>query len=226
MVALLKAKERELGPYASEEVQMQAILGVLSSYADGGKTESAPAPTPTPASSSVPADKMENFHGVKSTVESVFERKDWKYKTSTIKEGLEKYSIRFSADNWRAGIEMQVFVGADPSYCTISAVIPDRCDKLFEYNLCTLLSEINYKIRYGVFKYNESDGEITVKHTMLTDFGLNADDFEFMFRRILNTADDDDFSLRIHKCVVGRFSESERQKIINKVSALIKDLAG
>ncbi len=226
LISLLRAKERELGPYASDEAQTRAALEVLTAYTKGEAPAPAPAPAPTPtptprSSSSGSGDLRE----VEAVIESVFARKQWKYRKSELKDGLDLYTLGFNVDNWRAGIQMKVYVGADPAHCLIVAAIPDHCEKLYEYNLCTLLASINRKIRYGDFKYDESDGEITLEHCLYTGKGLNPDTFELMFRLVLNTADSDTYAPMIRRCAIGKFDESERQDIINRVSSLIKDLS-
>ena len=69
-------------------------------------------------------------------------------------------------------LRIRIHVEADPDVCRIDAVLPISADSTYEYPLCKVLAKENFAKRFGSFKYDERDGEITYecfqlgKHTV------------------------------------------------------------
>ncbi len=239
LVSILRAKERELGPYASDAAQDAAIVEVLKNFtAGGGVAASTPtpasvpasAPAPTPASSSsesevnITDEQRANLAATRKAIETGFEKKHWKYQVKVLREDYIKYTLSFNADNWRAGIDMVVYAETNPDCCSIRAYLPIRGESVYEYSLCSALAKFNYSLRYGAFQYDEKTGEIFYKYNIRTENGLNPDHFIRMFNIVLSTADDEDYAPTIQKYAVGRFTREEISEMTKRLNDLIKDI--
>ncbi len=222
IVERLRAKERELGPYASDAAQEAAIVEILKTLTGSSSSSSS---SSSSGEEIVLTDKQKaTLAATQAAIEEGFARKNWKYKTNVLRADYVKYTLSFNADNWTAGIDMVVYAETDPDCCSIKAIIPVRGEKIYEYNICTLLAKFNQKLRYGAFQYDERDGEITFEYNIQTERGLDPDVFIRMFSIVLSTADDDDYSPIIRKYSVGRFTREEISEITGRLNRLIKDI--
>lgn len=102
--------------------------------------------------------------------------------------------------------------------------LPISADSIYEYPLCKVLAKENFAERFGSFKYDERDGEITYEYGFLARHGILKDDLETYFHAVVCSAitcyDD------IRKYCVGRFKGKEVNEILKKVNDLVSDISG
>ncbi len=161
-------------------------------------------------------DYMENA----VTVKEFLDENDWDYSTSELQSDLVLYELSLGAHNIK--LQIKIFVGANPNSCRINVILPITADATYEYPLCKLLAKENLTKRFGSFKYDERDGEITYEHSFLTRHGIFKDDFTSYFQAVLGSvvSSYDD----IRKCCVGRFKDEELNEILKKVHDLVSDI--
>ena len=218
-IQMLRAKRDELGDDASEVEIIEAIKSCLEEFAgpedgedDGEEDE--------PEESKLTEEQKLYMADATATVKKFLDDNEWHYNLRTIRDGLVVYELGFTVKG--TNLRLRIYVEADPDVCRIDAILPINADAIYEYPLCKLLTKINYSKRFGSFRYDERDGEISYEYSFLSKHGINIDELDIYFHAIINTAADS-YSV-IRKCCVGRFSGEEKTEILNKLNDLVNDI--
>ena len=216
VIAALRRKRDELGEDASESEVMSAVHSCLMaqlSSALGGIADDKPV---------VLSDKdKEYMENATAVVKKFLDENHWHYGIRELRNDLVLYELGFSIKS--VNLRIRIHVEADPDVCRIDAVLPISADSTYEYPLCKVLAKENFAKRFGSFKYDERDGEITYEYSFLARHGILKDDLETYFHAVVGSAiscyDD------IRRCCVGRFKGKEVNEILKKVNALVSDIS-
>ena len=217
VIIALRAKRDELGEDASEAEMMSAVRECLMARltgAMGGNDDD---------SAVVLSEKDKAYmENATSVVKAFLDENHWHYGIHELRKDLVLYELGFGVKG--VNLRIRIHVEADPDVCRIDAVLPISADSTYEYPLCKMLAKENYARRFGSFKYDERDGEITYEYSFLARHGILKDDLETYFHAVVRSAiscyDD------IRKCCVGRFKGKEVDEILQKVNDLISDING
>lgn len=216
VITALRAKSQELGEDASESEVLAAVqsclLAQLSSAISGADDED-------PV---VLDDNGKEYMGsATSTVKEFLDENNWHYSTRELRSDLILYELGFAIKG--VSLRVRIHVEANPNACRIDAVLPISADSTYEYPLCKVLAKENFPKRFGSFKYDERDGEITYEYSFLARHGIFKDDLDTYFHAVVSSAVS--CYNEIRKCCVGRFKGKEVTDILKKVNDLVSEIS-
>ena len=210
-----------------EETALELVQQLLESMSGKNSSGDADAAAAAPESSSSDdeivlsdEDKLTLAENV-ATIKEYLDSKDYHYSTRSSRPDVVNFEMGLTIEN--VTYRIKVTAETDPNVCRIAAILPIAADPLYVYPLCLAMAKINYRKRYGAFKYDERDGEISYEYSFRAGHGINLDDLHIYFRAVVNTASDGYAIIR--KNCVGRFKGAEIDEILEKIKALAKDLA-
>lgn len=216
IITALKAKRDELGDGASEKDIAEAIQSCLMEHlseALGGNGSDDPI--------ILSEENRAYMDATTAIVKEFLDDNNWHYGTREIRSDLVLYELGFGVHN--VNLRVRIHVEANPNVCRIDAVLPISADAIYEYPLCKVLANENYARRFGSFKYDERDGEITYEYSFLARHGIHKDDLETYFHAVVASAASAYDEIR--KCCVGRFKGKEVNEILKKVNDLVSDIS-
>ena len=157
---------------------------------------------------------------VANTVRRHLDMHDWSYQTQHPRADVILFDMGCHSDDVQ--LRIKIFVEAQPNVCRISVILPTSADVINQYPLCKLIANLNYPLRFGCFKYDERDGELSFEYSTLTNNGLTDEDLDQYMRACIHTAMES--CQKIRKYAVGRFKRSEKAELKRKIRALLEDI--
>lgn len=154
------------------------------------------------------------------TVEEYLDSRGWHYDLRHIGSDMIAYNLDFRVAD--ISLRTRIIVEADPNVCRIEAVLPFTADITYEYPLCKVLADKNEKKRYGSFKYDDEDGEISYEYTIRAENGIDKEDLRFYIHIVVGTAAEE--CKDIQRYSLGKFKSEEKSEIANKINSLLKDI--
>lgn len=213
VIAALRAKSAELGDDASENDITEAIRSCLTEYLSDTLEDGEPV--------SLSEESMERLKCARATVEEFLNDNKWHYSTREVRSDIVLYELYFVVNN--ISLRVRIHVETDPDVCQINAVFPVSADATYEYPVCRALVNENYRKRFGSFKYDERDGEISFEYSFITRRGIDKEDLGIYFNTVMGSAVSGYENIR--KCCIGRFKNDEVTEMLKKINALVSDIS-
>ena len=225
LVKILEAKSRELGPYADEETESQILNDILQNALKGTMDdvlEDQDEEEESSSDSDIVLDENEKAYmrEAKKTVRNFMDACKFHYDTEELRPDLYRFSMGGTIDDVR--LRVRITVETNPRVCRVDAVLPFSGEDTYAYPLCTLLCKLNYNLRFGVFKYDERDGELLFEYSFRTVKGIDSDTLATIFHTVTNTAAKHCAEIRQYS--VGRFKSGMVSEINDKVNKLVQDI--
>ena len=222
IVQELKELREELGEDASEEEVEEEIEEIMqryvAEYLERMEEKETEEETPDDGLSEEDRKYMEDATG---TVREFLDAHQWNYGERAVAQGVRVFEMGFSMKN--ATLNIRIFIETDPKVCRIVVGLPVKADPIYEYLLCKAMATENYTRRFGGFKYDERDGEMTYEYTFLALHGIAPDELDIYFNAVMSSASGGYDAIR--KCCVGRFKKKEIGEILEKINDLVNDIS-
>lgn len=215
LIVSLRAKSAELGDDPSDEEVAEAVHACIMEHLGRAFQPGDDVPF------ALDEEDTEYMEKAGEVVKDFLEENDWHYTTREPRPDLTLYELAFGVRG--INLRVRIHVETAPRVCRIEAVLPISADATYEYPLCKALASQNYPRRFGSFKYDERDGEITYEHSFITRDGICKEDFGTYFHAVIHAAISGYNDIR--KCCVGRFKGRELSDILKKVNDLVSDLS-
>ena len=210
IIAAIRAKRDELGDDASEGDIAEAFMSCIM---DHNGINSRPA---------VLSEESRNYmEKATAAVKEFLDSNNWHYGTTKLREDIVLFEFALGTNNVR--LRMRIHIEENPNVCRIDAILPILADATYEYPLCKKLASENYMKRFGSFKYDEQDGEISYEYSFLAHPDNLKDDLDTYFHAVTGTASScyDD----IRKYCAGRFKSKEVSDIVKKANDLVREIS-
>ena len=224
LIIALRAKKMELTEDATDQDIAEAIQECLMenfsetlNYHDEDDEETAEEEYQPMFSD----DDQEYLEMSSNTVKEFLDSNHWGYNAYMTNEHLVLYEFTLNIDH--AHIWMRIFIEANPNVCRINATLPIAADAVYEYPLCKLLAKENYNKRFGSFKYDERDGEVSYEHSFFAHNGIQAEELAVYFHAVLESAASAYDIIR--RYCVGKFKKEEVHQMLKNAESLIKDIS-
>ena len=117
---------------------------------------------------------------------------------------------------------VRIYLEADINNVRIQILMPFSGEKEYELIICQEIVERNYPYRYGSFKYDHTDQEISYEISWSINGGVNTEDLELYYRAAMQTTLDG-YS-KIRKVAIGKLSPEKNASIFKGIKRLIKAL--
>ena len=151
------------------------------------------------------------FEGIKSFVD------EHEWHTSVVDKENRVIVMGFSMKN--AAFKVLVRVDAEAESATINAALPISCLSEYRFLIDNKLSRINETLRYGAFRLDEDDGEITYRLTYsIAGQKFNSKMFGNYLDCCLITPDIN--YKKIVKYATGALSRDEKVEVLGKLKSL------
>ena len=213
LIALLKARECELGEDISDEIAAEAIKECFSAYLAEKVTHCSD-------KSELSEEEIAHKNRVFAVVKEYFDEERMWYSADSLQKGIEciEMGVRFVGGN----LKIKIFVEARPKVCRIDVIYPVNADPEFDYVLCRKIADENYPRRFGALQYDARDGEVSYRYSFPTHQAFSKADFEEVFKLVMSAARGSYKAVR--RCCVGLFKPSERHSIIEKAEKMIETI--
>lgn len=151
------------------------------------------------------------FEGIKSFVD------EHEWHTSVVDKENRVIVMGFSMKN--AAFKVLVRVDAEAESATINATLPISCLSEYRFLMDSKLSRLNEPLRYGAFRLDEDDGEITYRLTYsIAGQEFNSKMFDNYLDCCLITPDIN--YKKIVKYATGALSRDEKVEVLGKLKSL------
>lgn len=221
LLIALQAKRRELKDDATDQDIAEAIQTCLMENFSGTLDEEEDEETMEEENEPFLSDEdMEYLEISSDAVNKFLDSNHWSYATHMPRENLILYEFGLNVNHARMG--MKILIEANPHVCRINAVLPIAADSIYEYPLCQLLTNENYNKRFGSFKYDARDGEVSYEHSFFAPNGVQTEELAVYFRAVLESATSAYDIIR--RYCVGKFRKEEIDEILKKTKSLLKDI--
>ena len=167
------------------------------------------------------AEQRETLRRNKNTVERFLDGNNWHYETKETRPDVTRYQLDITSKE-KVKVTMKVFVETDPDVIRIEAILPFSCDAKYAYPLCVEMAKENYNKRYGCFKYDERDGEMSFEYAVRAKNPVEQDDLDIYFNAVFGCAARKTETLR--RYCFGMFEKEEKNKLLDAMHALIDAL--
>ena len=161
---------------------------------------------------------MEETTGV---VRDFLNANEWNFNERVIGPGIRSFEMGLVMKNVQ--LRIRIHIELDPKVCRIVALLPINADPTYEYLLCKAMATENYNRRFGGFKYDERDGEMTYEHTFLALHGIAADELGIYFNAVISSACGGYDAVR--KGCTGRLKRKEVDEVLEKINILVNDIS-
>ena len=219
LIQALHDQEAELSPDASQEEITEAIARAMARAAGsmaltGVSNGNASYPT---------GPDHDYIAGISDQVEAFFRKKDWKYDAHDYdSDGDRRFTLSFNVEF--CNLRVRVLLEQELRVIRIEAILPVKCESLYDYLVCKAIVKDNYPKRFGALHYDERDGEVSYRYSYLVRHAFHEDEFERYFHAVVGSADDA-YPL-VNKLCVGKLKRKELNDVLEHINALVEDLTG
>ena len=214
--ALREKRDERSGEECSDEEIANAVKAILESEANEDEPEEEDEDDDEEEEEPLSDEEKQNMADVIAVIKEVLDEDELSYNTRKPREDIEVIEFGFTIK----GIRLRVSIGieARPNVCRLNCVLPIVADQTFDYPLCKFLNDESYSRRFGAFKYDQRDGELSYEYSFLINHGLHKDDFKIYFNAVIGSSLSCFDTLRRYS--VGRFKKKELEELKKKIDYL------
>ena len=191
VIKAIKALRDKAGD-VDEETALDLVQKLLDGMSGKGSSDDDVAAAAPESSSSddeivlSDEDKLRMAENI-ATVREFLEDEGYHFSTSSTRPDIMNFNMGFTKEG--VSYKAKITVETDPDVCRVAIILPIAADPIYVYPLCLAIANENYGFRYGTFKYDERDGEVSFEYSIRAKHGINKDDLDVYFYAAANSAD-------------------------------------
>ena len=165
-------------------------------------------------------EKAEFLKECTQRIKAFLDEQELRYRV--IDEGCSICIFEFYLTVTGKSFRVRFYLEADIDHMKIETQMPFMGDKDFELLVCKEITDVNYSYRYGTFRYDRHDGEITYVIGLPIKGGIDKDILDLLYNAaVISSIDGYE---KIRRAATGRINPNQISSVYKKIKRLINAL--